>query len=101
MHQIKVRNILFILLIKIFNCIIEFYLGTLDIILMFRLMNVSGSGALSCEEFLSVYDVTTLQWEPKYTGIPWYHTAWRPLQILCAGAHSAITWSYFETLVCK
>ncbi|KAK0159692.1 hypothetical protein PV327_010782 [Microctonus hyperodae] len=73
--------------------------STLDIIFMFRHMNGSGSGALSCEEFLAVYDVTTLEWEPKYSGIPWYHAAWHPLQILCTGAHSAIMWPYFETLV--
>ncbi|XP_011298862.1 two pore calcium channel protein 1-like isoform X1 [Fopius arisanus] len=73
--------------------------STLDVILMFRHMNASGSGALSCEEFLSVYDVTTLQWEPQFTGIPWYHTAWPPLQMLCTGANAAIMWPYFESLV--
>ncbi|XP_053597869.1 two pore calcium channel protein 1 isoform X2 [Microplitis demolitor] len=71
----------------------------LDIILMFRHMNASNSGALSCEEFLMVYDVTTLEWEPQYSGIPWYHTAWKPLQMLCYGAHIAIRWPYFETFV--
>ncbi|XP_034946569.1 two pore calcium channel protein 1-like isoform X2 [Chelonus insularis] len=73
--------------------------STLDVILMFRHMNASGSGALSCEEFLSVYDVTTLEWEPQYSGIPWYRTTWPPLQMLCTGAHAAITWPYFETVV--
>ncbi|KAH0552146.1 hypothetical protein KQX54_006200 [Cotesia glomerata] len=73
--------------------------STLDIILMFRHLNSSNSGALSCEEFLMVYDVTTLEWEPQYSGIPWYHTAWPPLQMLCNGAHIAIRWPYFETFV--
>lgn len=68
---------------------------------MFRHMNASGTGALSCDEFLSVYDVTTLQWEPQYSSIPWYHTAWKPVQMLCNGANVAIMSPYFEAIVCK
>ncbi|XP_014475943.1 PREDICTED: two pore calcium channel protein 1-like isoform X1 [Dinoponera quadriceps] len=73
--------------------------STRDIVLMFCHMNVSGSGALNCEEFLSIYDTTTLQWELQYSNIPWYRTTWWPLQVLCTGAHIAIKWPYFETLV--
>ncbi|KAG7205135.1 hypothetical protein KM043_005505 [Ampulex compressa] len=72
---------------------------TRDIILMFRHMNTSGSGVLSSEEFLSIYDAIILQWEPQYSTVPWYHTTWKPLQMLCTGANSAIRWPYFETLV--
>ncbi|XP_033207244.1 two pore calcium channel protein 1-like isoform X2 [Belonocnema kinseyi] len=70
-----------------------------DVVLMFRLMNASGTGTLSTEEFLSVYDVTVLCWEPQYSSIPWYHAAWRPLQFLCQGANIAISWPYFESLI--
>ncbi|XP_043269050.1 two pore calcium channel protein 1-like isoform X2 [Venturia canescens] len=73
--------------------------ATLDIVLMFRHMNASGTGSLSCDEFLSVYDVTTLQWEPQYSSVPWYHTAWKPLQMLCNGANSCIMSPYFEPIV--
>ncbi|XP_012251798.1 two pore calcium channel protein 1-like isoform X2 [Athalia rosae] len=70
-----------------------------DVLLMFRHMNVAGNGTLSSDEFIEVYDATTLQWDPQYSSIPWYHAAWQPLQILCKGAHAAIVWPYFETLV--
>lgn len=77
------------------------FIAMRDIVLMFCHMNVSGSGALNCEEFLSIYDTTTLQWELQYSNIPWYRTTWWPLQVLCTGAHTAIKWPYFETLVCE
>ncbi|OXU24398.1 hypothetical protein TSAR_012887 [Trichomalopsis sarcophagae] len=70
-----------------------------DIVLMFRYLNISGSGALTCDEFLNIYDATVLRWEPQYSSVPWYHMTWPPLQILCQGAHAAISWAYFETLV--
>ena len=68
---------------------------------MFRYLNVSGTGTLTSDEFLNVYDATVLTWEPQYSSIPWYHMAWPPLQILCQAAHAAISWTYFESLVCK
>ncbi|XP_043481465.1 two pore calcium channel protein 1-like isoform X1 [Leptopilina heterotoma] len=70
-----------------------------DVMLMFKLMNTSGVGYLSIEEFFSVYDVTVLSWEPQYSSTPWYHTAWKPLQFLCKGANLAISWKYFDTLI--
>lgn len=68
---------------------------------MFCHMNTSKNGALTREEFLSIYDATKLQWNLQYTNLPWYHTTWWPLQILCTAIHSVIKWSFFETLVCK
>ena len=68
---------------------------------MFRYLNTSGNGRLLSDEFLNIYDATVLTWEPQYSNVPWYHMAWPPLQILCQGAHAAINWAYFETLVCK
>ncbi|XP_076181278.1 two pore segment channel 1 isoform X1 [Ptiloglossa arizonensis] len=70
-----------------------------DIVLMFRHLNASGTGVLSAEEFLNIYDTIELQWEPQYSTVPWYHSAPQPLQILCTGAHTAIRWTYFETLM--
>ncbi|XP_076665106.1 two pore segment channel 1 isoform X1 [Andrena cerasifolii] len=70
-----------------------------DIVLMFRHLNASGGGALSAEEFLNIYDTIILQWEPQYSTVPWYHSTSQPLQILCTGAHAAIRWAYFETLM--
>ncbi|XP_012535254.1 two pore calcium channel protein 1 isoform X1 [Monomorium pharaonis] len=74
--------------------------STRDIVLMFCHMNVSGSGALNSEEFLSIYDTNTLQWDLQYSSIPWYRAMWWPLQTLCTSAHTVIKWPYFETLVC-
>ncbi|XP_031828550.1 two pore segment channel 1 isoform X2 [Nomia melanderi] len=70
-----------------------------DIVLIFRHLNASGTGVLSSQEFLNIYDTITLQWEPQYSSVPWYHGASQPLQILCNGAHAAIRWSYFETVM--
>ncbi|XP_012232885.1 two pore calcium channel protein 1-like isoform X2 [Linepithema humile] len=72
---------------------------TRDVVLMFCHMNTSGTGALSSEEFFSIYDATMLQWDLQYSTIPWYRTAWSPLQMFCMGAHTFINWPYFETLV--
>jgi len=72
-----------------------------DVVLMFCHMNVSGSSALSCEEFSAIYDAITLQWDLQYSNIPWYRNTWWPLQMLCTCAHTFIKWLYFETLVCK
>lgn len=78
------------------------FIAIRDIVLMFCHMNASGSGALNCEEFLSIYDAATLQWDLQYSNIPWYRaTTWWPLQMLCTGAHTVIKWPYFEMLVCK
>lgn len=68
---------------------------------MFRHMNVSGSGALSCEQFLSIYDTTTLQWELQYSNIPWYRDTWWLLQKFCEGAHHTTKWPHYETIVCE
>ncbi|XP_076547770.1 two pore segment channel 1 isoform X1 [Osmia lignaria lignaria] len=70
-----------------------------DVVLMFRYLNTSGSGVLSSEEFLNIYDTIMLQWEPQYSAVPWYHSTSQPLQILCTGAHAAIRWTYFEILM--
>ncbi|XP_014213828.1 two pore calcium channel protein 1-like isoform X2 [Copidosoma floridanum] len=70
-----------------------------DIVLMFRYLNISGSRFLTSDEFLNVYDATVLTWDPQYSSVPWYHMAWPPLQILCQGAHAAINWRYFESLI--
>lgn len=68
---------------------------------MFRYLNISGNGVITSDEFLNIYDATTLTWEPQYTNVPWYHMAWSPLQFLCQGANAAISWRYFESIVCK
>lgn len=68
---------------------------------MYQHLNASGSGVLSVEEFLNIYDTIILQWELQYSTVPWYHSTSQPLQILCTGAHAAIRWPYFESLMCK
>ncbi|XP_078040114.1 two pore segment channel 1 isoform X1 [Augochlora pura] len=70
-----------------------------DIVLIYRHLNASGSGALSSQEFLNIYDTIVLQWEPQYSSVPWYHSASKPLQILCNGADAVIRWSFFETMM--
>lgn len=90
-----------VLTIEIILYLQQFFTGTRDVVLMFCHMNTSGSGALSSEEFSSIYDAITLQWDLQYSTIPWYRAAWWPLRMLCTGAHAAIKWPYFETLVCK
>ncbi|XP_033198710.1 two pore segment channel 1 isoform X1 [Bombus vancouverensis nearcticus] len=70
-----------------------------DIVLMYQHLNASGSGVLSVEEFLNIYDTIILQWELQYSTVPWYHSTSQPLQILCTGAHAAIRWPYFESLM--
>lgn len=75
--------------------------SNLDVLLMFKQLNTSSSGALNVDEFITVYDSVTLHWSPKDPPQPWYFTAWKPIQIICKGARKLIFWPYFEHIVCK
>ena len=68
---------------------------------MFHHLNMSGSGVLTAEEFLSLYDAEILVWERQYSSVPWYSTAWQPMQYVCQGARILTEWKYFEHLLCK
>lgn len=69
--------------------------------LIFRQLNHSGTGALTEDEFLEIYDAVTLRWRLKDPPDPWFSAAWSPLRLLCRTARTVVTWEYFEYLVCK
>lgn len=75
--------------------------GDRDIVIIFKYLNSSNSGILSKEEFNKTYDAVILHWEPQYANIPWYHSAWMPLQNVCQMAHTIISLKYFEYFFCK
>lgn len=70
-------------------------------ILVFRQLNQSNSGALTQEEFLNIYDAVTLKWHIKDPPDPWFSAAWPPLRTLCRAARTAVSWEYFEYVVCR
>uniref|UniRef100_A0A1B6DU32 EF-hand domain-containing protein n=2 Tax=Clastoptera arizonana TaxID=38151 RepID=A0A1B6DU32_9HEMI len=70
-----------------------------DVVLMFKQMNTSGSGFLSQSEFCNVYDAVSLKWEAQYAHIPWFHSAWMPLQQLCQLMHNTISWKHFDHII--
>nr|XP_032527043.1 two pore calcium channel protein 1-like isoform X2 [Danaus plexippus plexippus] len=69
----------------------------LDVYLMFKQLNKSGSGGLSRSEFSHVYDVFALRWAPQTTRAPWYSES--PLEPLARAAAAAVRWDYFEYLI--
>ncbi|XP_054279606.1 two pore calcium channel protein 1-like isoform X2 [Macrosteles quadrilineatus] len=71
-----------------------------DILLMFKQLNTSNSGAITLDEFCSVYDAVSIDWEVQYANIPWFHSAWMPLQRFCQLMHNVVMWTHFETIVC-
>jgi hypothetical protein len=68
---------------------------------MYAHLKSGKSGGLTIQEFCNLYDAVTLVWEPQYSHIPWFHSAWMPLQNICQLAHKFITWKYFDTMMCK
>ncbi|XP_037292641.1 two pore calcium channel protein 1 isoform X2 [Manduca sexta] len=71
--------------------------SSLDVLLMFKQLNQSGSGGLSRAEFANVYEVFALRWAAQTTRAPWYaRSKIEPL----ARAASALTRSpHFEHFI--
>lgn len=82
-------------------CDFKIFTGDRDVVLIFRQLNASGTGALTQEEFFGIYDAVTLKWHVKDPPDPWFSAAWPPLRSLCRIARLAVTWDYFEYIVCK
>ncbi|XP_039751866.1 two pore calcium channel protein 1-like isoform X2 [Pararge aegeria] len=71
--------------------------GPLDVFLMFKQLNRSGTGALSRGEFAALYDALSLRWAPQAARAPWLGAG--PLEPLGRWASAAVAWPYFEHLV--
>ncbi|CAH2052635.1 unnamed protein product, partial [Iphiclides podalirius] len=69
----------------------------LDVYLMFKQLNQSGSGGLSRSEFANVYEVFALRWAPQSGRAPWYAAS--ALEPAGRAAAAAVRWPYFEYLV--
>lgn len=78
-----------------------FFLAQRDVVLIFRQLNASGTGLLTQDEFLNIYDAISLRWRHKNPPDPWFSAAWPPLRGLCRTARDMVTWPYFEYFVCK
>lgn len=71
-----------------------------DVVLMFKQLNASGSGTMSEEEFIGLYDASSLRWHLKDPPDPWFSAAWPPLRMFCRAARRLVLWKYFEYIVC-
>ncbi|KAJ1524179.1 hypothetical protein ONE63_010705 [Megalurothrips usitatus] len=71
----------------------------MDVVLMFHYLDRSGCGVLSQEDFFRVFDAVMLSWEPQFANIPWFHTAWPPLQSVLQKMHDLVHWKHFEVVV--
>lgn len=67
---------------------------------MFKQLNASNTGHLSLTEFCNIYDAVSLKWEAQYAHIPWFHSAWIPLQQFCQLMHNIICWKHFDHIIC-
>ncbi|XP_077289206.1 two pore calcium channel protein 1-like [Arctopsyche grandis] len=72
--------------------------STRDVLLMFKQLNGTASGALTLEEFLSVYECGALRWAPQHDRAPWYG-ALGPIEVLGRAAFNIVNWPYFEHIV--
>ncbi|XP_065173158.1 two pore channel protein 1-like isoform X2 [Atheta coriaria] len=70
-----------------------------DVVLMFKQLNASGSGTMSEEEFIGLYDASSLRWHLKDPPDPWFSAAWPPLRMFCRAARRLVLWKYFEYIV--
>ncbi|XP_026313450.1 two pore calcium channel protein 1-like isoform X2 [Hyposmocoma kahamanoa] len=69
----------------------------LDVYLMFKQLNQSGTGGLSRQEFANLYEVFALRWAPQQARAPWYADSF--LEPLGRAASVAVRWPYFEYLI--
>ncbi|RVE47915.1 hypothetical protein evm_007429 [Chilo suppressalis] len=69
----------------------------LDVYLMFKQLNQSGSGGLTRAEFSNLYEVFALRWCPQQSRAPWY--AESPMEPVGRAAAAAVRWPYFEYLI--
>ncbi|CAG9791274.1 unnamed protein product [Diatraea saccharalis] len=69
----------------------------LDVYLMFKQLNHSGTGGLSRAEFANLYEVFALRWCPQQSRAPWYSDS--VLEPVGRAAAAAVRWPYFEYLI--
>ncbi|KAI5634199.1 ion transport protein domain-containing protein [Phthorimaea operculella] len=69
----------------------------LDVYLMFKHLNQSGTGGLSRAEFANLYEVFALRWAPQQARAPWYAESW--LEPIGRAASVAVRWPYFEYVI--
>ncbi|ERL92570.1 hypothetical protein D910_09883, partial [Dendroctonus ponderosae] len=62
---------------------------------------ISGTGLLTQDEFLNIYDAISLRWRHKDPPDPWFTAAWPPLRTFCRNARVLVSLPYFEYIVCK
>ncbi|GBP62933.1 Two pore calcium channel protein 1 [Eumeta japonica] len=73
------------------------HISGLDVYLMFKQLNQSGSGGLSRSEFAGLYEVFALRWGAQASRAPWYSSS--PLEPIGRMAATAVRWPYFEYLI--
>lgn len=71
-----------------------------EVYLMFKTMDVTRNGFLSQEDFLQVYEASTLTWERKWSDSPWFSELKRPCEKkLFQGAYRLITWKWSNVII--
>ena len=68
---------------------------------MFKLLNTSGSGHLSKDEFLGIYDACLYSWNVSKVESEWFADLPGPVRAFCAGVRSLIRHPWFEYGVCE
>ena len=69
--------------------------------LVFKLLNQSGSGQISLDEFYEVYDATLYCWNVPRLEKDWFDDVWHPIRDLLKTIQKAVTSKWFEYTVCK
>ncbi|KAK6620619.1 hypothetical protein RUM43_010911 [Polyplax serrata] len=71
-----------------------------DVMLMYKQLNSSGSDGLTLDEFYVIYETNELIWEAQFSKIPWFHSTWEPIQVICRYCNQMSNSVYFEYSVC-
>lgn len=69
--------------------------------MVFKLLNQSGSGQISLDEFYEVYDATLYCWNVPRLEKDWFDDLWHPMRDLLKTIQKAVTSKWFEYTVCK
>ena len=69
--------------------------------MVFKLLNQSGSGQISLDEFYEVYDATLFRWNVPRLEKDWFSDLWRPVRDVLKTVQKAVTSKWFEYTVCK
>ena len=82
-----------------FSGLISYYSPSstpMDNLLMFKLLNVSGTNNITLQEFYGIYDSVEYRWKPNRVMRPYYESCKKPFSLLSAAVSALVKSKTFE-----